>query len=519
MGIPFLDKILSLFSGGNDLESGKKRLLKQTAKELNKNKYSKFYIVKGEEVTPAFAKFFYEIYKVVSPAQVFLQNAEKSAQLKQVVIESVMDKKLLDLQERISLEKINERAKTTGTKELAAQLKNELTSLIAGFDSARIKAVDDCYNLIMAFHTFISFDYYVRLRKFDSNLSERNFSYVPKFETIRAEYLVEDIKDFLEIAYAVDPDQDWKTALPVLKSYKGDMDVVDPAQWNKLMLLVRDVKRSRILELMARHISKDPFWESLPKLPDEHIIEDYLQKKKTDTETAIRKVLNDKRSAQIDQIAKAVFGTSEVERMKYYTDKTNELFFKKNLEGFTHVQGMNYLKAFLLDYFKKDVRELCDLFLIRGQWSSLILSQQMSEGFHTIMAISEQILTFDEALSESGTNGSRLKAALLKSDRDKGQAKYIRIILKTANEEAQEMINNTAQSLIVIGKNFKAILEDYQKNPKELIMNWKELESSSEEPLAQRITNVYKKLYYFVQLMQFFTQAGSDGAPEETEAE
>jgi hypothetical protein len=513
MAIPFLDNILSLFSGGDDLESGKKRLLKQIIKDLNKNKYSKFYRNKEEEVTPTFAKFFYEIYKVVSPAQVFMQNAMKSAQLKQVTIESFMDERLKKLQDRISQESITERAQSTSTKELAKQLKNELVTLIAGFDSPLIKTVDDCYNLIIAFYQFVSFDFFFLLKKFDANLSERNFTYQPRFENIRAEYVSDDIKDFLEVAMAVDPDQDWKTALAVMKNYKGDIDVVNLNQWNKLMMLLRDVKRSKILELMARHISKDPFWDAVPKFPNEHIIDDFLQKKKNETESVIHKILNDKRSSQIDQLAKSVFGSSDVERMKYYTDKNNEIYLKKGLESFTHVQGINYLKAFLLDYFKKDIRELCDLFLIRGQWSSLVLSQQMSDAFHAIMEVSEKILAFDETFSETGTNGSRLKAALVKADRDKGQAKYIRIIMNTANDEAQEMINSTAQNLIIIGKNFKHILEDYQKNPKELLMNWKELEASSEDPLPPRITAVYKKMYYFVQLMQFFT--GSSKSEEE----
>ncbi len=484
-------------------------------KDLSKNKYSKFYKPKEEEATPIFAKFFYEVYKVVSPAQVFLQNAGKSAQLKQITIESFMDEKLKNLQERISPESIAERSANTSTKDLAKQLKNELVTLIAAFDSPLIKTIDDCYNLILAFYQFISFDYFFLLKKFDSAVSERNFTYQPRFENIRAEYISEDIKDFLEAALAVDPDQDWKTVFAVLKNYKGDIDVVNLNQWNKLMTLVRDVKRSKILEFMARHISKDPFWESSPKLPNEHIVDEYLQKKKNETESAINKILHDKRSSQIEQLAKTVFGTSDVERMKYYTDKNNEIYLKKGFDGFSHIQGINYLKAFLLDYFKKDVRELCELFLIRGQWSSLVLSQQMSESFHAIMEISEKILAFDETFSESGTNGSRLKASLVKADRDKGQAKYIRIIMQAANDEAQEMINNTAQGLIVIGKNFKQILEDYQKNPKELVMNWKELELASEEPLPQRITAVYKKIYYFVQLMQFFTGSGSGITAEE----
>jgi hypothetical protein len=513
MGIPFLDSILSLFSGGNDLEAGKKRLLKQLVKDLGKNKYAKFYKTKEEEVTPVFAKFFYEVYKVVSPAQVFLQNAMKSAQLKNVTIESFMDEKLKKLQERISLESIAERSQTTATKDLAKQLKSELASFVGGIDSPVIKAVDDCYNLIIVFHQFVSFDYYFLLKKFDANMADRNFSYQQRLETIRSEYVNDDIKDFLEVLLAVNTDQDWKTALNVMKNYKGDIDVVNLNQWTKLMALLREVKRSRIFELMARHISKDPFWEGSPKLPNEHIIDEFLQKKKNETESAINKIQNDKRSSQIDQLAKSVFGTSDVERMKYYTDKNNEIFLKKGLDSFLFVQGMHYLKAFLLDYFKKEVRELCDLFLIRGQWSSVVLSQQMSESFHMIMEISERILTFDETFSESGTNGSRLKASLVKSDRDKGQAKYIRIIMKTANDEAQEMINKTAQGLIVIGKNFKNLLDDYPKNPKELVLNWKELEATIEDPLPQKLTAVYKRMYYFVQLMQFF--AGSSDSAEE----
>jgi hypothetical protein len=48
-------------------------------------------------------------------------------------------------------------------------------------------------------------------------------------------------------------------------------------------------------------------------------------------------------------------------------------------------------------------------------------------------------------------------------------------------------------------------LEDTQKKPAELIMNWHELNSASEVPMAQRITEDYKRMYYFVQLLQFFT--------------
>jgi hypothetical protein len=508
----FLDTIFSLFGGDKSPEAEMRRFLKQTIRDIAQNKYSRFYNPKSESAAPALGKFFFDVYRIVSPAQVFLQNAAKSDQLKTLVIESFLEKKHLTLQARLTKEAIAERAKTTPVKDLTRQLQEELSSLTGVFDNTRISAVDNCYNTILSFIQFVTFDFYFLLKKFDASLEERNFSRPPKMENIRAEYLAEDIKDFLEVAGAVDPGQDWKTALKALRAYKGDMEVINADHWGRLLNHIRDIRRSGILELIIRHVEKNPSWQSAPRIPGEHIVDPYIDAKKADIEGIIHKIQSDKRSAQLDQLAKTVFGSAEVIRLKYYTEKNGEIYVKKNLGGFMLAAGLNYLKAFLLDYVKKDIRELCDLFLIRGQWTNNLLSQQLSDGYHEIMAVAEEILTFDEALADNGENGSRLKAAIVKADRDKGQAKYIGIILKSVNDQAQKMINRSANSLIVIGRNFKSILEDYPKNPHEMLINWKELESASESPLPQRITAVYKKLYAFVQIMQFFARSPEEEA-------
>jgi hypothetical protein len=508
----FLNAIFSLFGGDKSPEAEMKRLLKQVIREITQNKYSRFYNPKSESAAPALGKFFFDAYRIISPAQVFLQNAAKSDQLKKLVVESFLEKKQLALQARLTKEAIAERAKTTPVKDLIKQLREELAALIGIFDNTLISTVDNCYNTILSFIQFVTFDFYFLLKKFDASLEERNFSRPPRLENIRAEYLAEDIKDFLEVAGAVDPGQDWKTAFKTLKAYKGGMDVINADHWGKLLNLVRDIRRSGILELIIRHVEKKPSWQSNPRIPGEHIVDPYIEAKKADVEAVIHKIQNDKRTAQLDQLAKTVFGSAEVIRLKYYTEKNGEIYGKKNLGGFVLAAGLNYLKAFLLDYVKKDIRELCDLFLIRGQWTNNLLSQQLSDGYHEIMAVADEILTFDEALADNGENGSRLKAAIVKADRDKGQAKYIGIILKSVNDQAQKMINRSANSLIVIGRNFKSILEDYPKNPHEMIINWKELESASESPLPQRIAAVYKQLYSFVQIMQFFAHSPEEEA-------
>jgi hypothetical protein len=502
MAPAFLDKLLSLFGGNKDPESAKKRQLKQLVKELSGNKYARFYRPKTEDADSSLGKFFYDIYRVIASAQVLLQNAAKSAQLKQTVAEAFLDKNLQEIKARLSPESIEDRAQKTPIKNLTAQLEKDLAALSAAFDSSRIESIDRCYSLILALAQFVSYDFFFLLKKFDSGVTERNFSYQPKFSAVRGEYLSDDLKDFLEIAFALDPDQDWKTALRILKIYKNGIDVAAPDQWNRVLVNLRELRKSNILELMIRHIDKKPQWISQPKLVDEHIAAAYLEGKRTEVRAAIDQIVNAKKNAQVNALAKMIFGSAEIERTKFYTVKGSEIYVKKNFDGFLFAVGINYLKAFLLDHFKKEIRELCDLLLIRGQWTNINLSQQMSGCFHRIMELSDKLIAFDETLSENGENGSRLKASILKADRDKSQARYVVLILKNVNDEAQGLINASGQALIGIGKNLKTLLEDYQKPTKELILNWKELEGASETPIGQRMADTYKKIYYFVQMLQ-----------------
>ena len=50
----------------------------------------------------------------------------------------------------------------------------------------KVKKVDTLYSQLVMMAGFVSFDYFFMLKKFDSSLPERTFSYSPKFDTIRA---------------------------------------------------------------------------------------------------------------------------------------------------------------------------------------------------------------------------------------------------------------------------------------------------------------------------------------------
>lgn len=500
----FFQRLFSILLKGSDPEKEKKRLLRDIAKTLKKHRL-KYYNPKSEEALPGMAKFLYEIYKIISPAQVLLENAESSGILRAIIIAAFMTDEQREMKGHLDEDAIRKRAKEIEPKVLASELKDRLVGFFSGFTSDKVNDINALYNLLSSFLNLVEYDYYFALKKFDSGLPERDFVYNPRFESIKAEYVLDDIKDFLVVLPDNSKSSNWDELFNVLKAYKGT-EIIDRSQWKKILKGLSVVSKEKIFVLMIQHMDKDPEYSYRPLVNSDQIVDDYLNKIRTQAEITLQKILKERRSQKIDTLLMEVFGTAAVSRMKYYTDKANLMFTKKMLGGFIHVAPANYLKAFLLDYFKRDVKTLMDLLLIRGKWATVISSQHLSDAFHAVMDVSNTLVAFDEKLSDEGERGIAFKNLTSKSDRDKNSITILRTQLKETNDEALNMITVAAQNLIIMGRSLKSVLEDKGKKDHELIINWKEIESASDSNVKDEISRVYRKIYHFVQLMQFFVK-------------
>jgi hypothetical protein len=503
-----LNRALNFIGRGDNAEGDSDRqvLLKQLAKEIAQNKHGKFLRLKSEDMDPSFALYLFTIYRIIYPAQLFLKDGSKVPRIKQIVMESFLDRTAMEIARQISAEAIGERRKTTPPKDLAAQLERDLTGLAAAFDQSRYAEADKCYNLITALTRFVLFDFKALLQKFDPDIQEGNFTDAPHFSPIPGDNILKDLADFNALIAALDIQDDWRTALAILKGVKNGSDLIPPDQWNNLLINLRDLKQSRILELMIRLLSKNPIWEGKALLSSEQMTSSWLEEKQQEVRGVISAIAESQRNAQMEALVKAIFGDTDTRRLSYYTQERGKILTSKDLESYVYAGGLNYLLTFIQDYLEKEIRELYDILLVRGQWTDNAASIQMSEGFHGAIDIAPEIIALDETLSEEGSNGPRLRGAILRVERDKTQGRYINSIVNGINEEALSLINRTVQSLIIVGKHMKNLLEDSQKKHSELVINWKELGFMSKTPLGQRISEAYKKINYFVQLMVLVTR-------------
>lgn len=502
--ISLLNRILTLLGMEPDPDRERKILLKELKKDLVKTK-GRFFSASGDLVDVGLPKVFHEMYAVVGPTRTLLANASASQALKMIFIEQFLGPAQKALQEQFTEESIRNLSKVLAPDALALQVRENLTEFSAVLELETQRKIDARYNLFLVFMDFVEFNFYFMLKKFDSMLPEADFGYLPRWEAINGEYVVDDLKDFLTASGALLPDADWDALFDVLQLYKG-IDVLSRANWKRMVGMLSNLRKSGVILKLVQYLSKEPGYQPKIYQPNERIVDPFLTNLRNTVDTTLSKIAHEKKTDKVNSLVTQVFGTTGISRTKNYTEKANLAFQKKRIGGYTYVESLNYLKAFLLDYYKRDIREMVNLLLVKGQWVSNALAAPMSESFHQLMEVSDRLMAFDESLAEDSEKGAKLKMLMTRADKDVNAQTSLKQQLKDINASARAQIIEAATHFIVIGKHLKMAIDDYAKPKHELVLNWKQLEQSTDRNLKEWMSATYKQLYAFVQLMQFFVK-------------
>ena len=504
MAEDLMDKVFSFFSG-EGLTDEKENMLKQIAKELSQSKYAKFFRIRSEEADPSFSSFLFSVYKVIYPIKEFFKDEKKIDRLKTLIVESCIDPGIHETIKRLDPEVLDEKAQTMSGEDLIAAIQEDVEILSNQFDYNHTTEVNHRYELVGALNHFVNYNFMGFFKKFDPHFADGSFIIEPKFPAIKTVLIIDQIGEFLSVTQPLKPEEDWNGLLNLLKICEG-RELVDHEQFNQMIKSLREIHTSRILELMVQYTLRNPVWQWKHTAFHETIGDVWLETKKAEAYGYIAKINDAKKNSQISVLIRNIFESADLVRLENYTILNSEAYRKKNVESFLYAEGINYLKAFIDDFVDKEIKELCDILLIRGQWTNNTMSREMSEALHVILDAMQDINDLDTVLSDDGADGSRLHAAMLRVDRDPTQTRYINAIVVKNNDYALGIINECAQAFIVVGKHLKNLMEDVQKKHPELLINWRELNLVSKEPMAQRMIDDFKKVNYFVQLMHLCTQ-------------
>ncbi len=502
MGGNFLKDLFGSFFSGRDPEAQKKKVLKGIAKSLSKTKY-KFYKMGSNEVDPSFAKFMFELYKAVSPAQAMIQSFENPNALKKLVLNRSLTEKQIEAIDNLTETAITELARKQPLKAVNESIRAHMETFTSAYDSTRIAKTDALYTKLMYFANFVQYDFYFTLKKFDNTIKEHDFTKVPKFSAINGSYIVEDLKNFIDVAWVLPFDTDWSDVFKLIKSVKG-ADPLPMGTWKKILARVKYLRDNHILEMLIQLISENPLYRDEYSQKELYIVDDYIADIKKAAENTLEELQAKQKADKVDGLLVQIFGTNEVEHLKYYNEAGSAPFERKGIGSFAYGEPLGYLKMFILDYIKKDIRELNDILTVRGEWANQQLATPMSDAFHNLVDISADITALDNSVNETVDLGLKMKTHLPRADRDKDSKGIIQSTLNQVNDAAGKLIKKAINLLISYDRNLKMILEDCVKKHQELILNWNDIDHFAEGQLKQMSIDAYKKIFSFVSLMQNF---------------
>ena len=496
----FQSLLSSLFKSSNP-DAEKKRRLKNLAKTISKTKYHSFYRPATGEMLAPFGKLIFDLYKAVSSAQTYFRNTQNPAIFKRQIINFVLSENQIALLDQLDEQKILELAKTVPFAKLQQDIEHKLQVFTNDFNETRATKADSLEKAFSLFQDFCEFDYYMILKKFDSSYQEYSFNALPRLEKVNAEYIIDDLKDFLAVAYSITDDSiDWTVLFDMFKETQS-RELISIGNWKKIIAKIKNIQASKSLDYIVQHISEDFAYETKASYHHNSVIEPYIEKIESDTRTLMEKIETEQKESKASSICMQIFGTANPQSLKYYTAEFNAPLGKKGLSELEYTEPLNYLKTFLVEFVKKAIREYYDVVVIRGQWDAT-LSAPMSNAYQELLKLSDEITNFDEMLAEEGPMGVKVKTLLPKTAHDAGAENIINRVVSDANDTARGYIIQGTQNLIVIGKTVKQLIEDYVLPKPVIVANWKELERFIETPMKEFSVDIYKKIYLFVQLMQ-----------------
>ena len=499
----FFQRLLSSLFRNSSPEAEKKRKLKGIAKTISKSKFHNFYRPSSTEMSASFGKFIFDLYKIISPAQVMLKNTPNPAIFNRQIINYVLSERQVDIINKLDERKILEISKKVSFSKLQQGVEKLLQVFVNDFDGERAAKAANLSKSFALFKDFCSFDYYLVLKKYDSTYQEFSFSTLPKLEKINAEYIIDDLKDFLTVAYAItDENISWNDLFDLLKKTQGK-EVISIGTWKKIIVRIRALQSSHVLDLIVKHSSQDLLYETKINPPAISVTEPFIDKIESDTRELLQQIQYTQKENRANNICMQIFGDESPQSMRFYVPSFNAALDKKDLDLIEYAEPLNYLKTFLIEFVKKDIREYYEVIVIRGQWDAT-LSAPMSNAYQDLLKTSDKITNFDDSFSEEGTMGSKIKTLLPKTAHDAGAGNIINRVVNDANEAARSYIIDSTQNLIIIGKTIKQLIEDYVLPKPTIVSNWHELEKYIEKPMKEFCVGIYKKIYLFVQLMQTY---------------
>jgi hypothetical protein len=474
---------------------------KALVNDIKGSRYKDFYSIFSKKATPNLAFYFYKLYKACSSLKI--ERIDGTPKLKNAVLRHFLKEKTHLIIDQLQDSYLVEHFKSDNPKFLARCTEKNINDLNNELNNAWQIKVDQCYDVVCSFTGLVNFDYYSLLRNFSPQFEEHSFSTSQKFFKIKAERIIEDLKDFLVVAEKINTRNDWETAFSVLSKFSSEAHI-HTDKWMHTLKKLEAVLSSTIFEMIIRHASGDLYWRNTVVLKHEKIAQQFLSKITNDARKVVSDILATEKERNIDLTIAFIFGGDNVQCAQFYTEIWNETNKSNIAVRFKYVPAFNYCMLFMSVFFEK-IKKICNYSIIYGVWVNADDMHGLSDVLHDITILSIQLAAYDASLSDLEERGSKLKNlcnSLISSGRETSRMKLSRYV-DSINDEVFTLIHRMIHDLAYISTFFlKFETKSIDANLENGIKNIKELSKMLIEDDCD-IPEIKEKIVVFLRLLDF----------------
>lgn len=505
------DKILGIFGFS---QSPEKKKLRSVKKYLKSSKAG-FIRIGSDTLEPNMAKFFYTLYQFSFSYLSIIERVRKSDSLFPIIFEECLTEKQKLRFISLSSEALENKLKEIPLDILKTQTADEYNLFISDMKAQDIRKINETYSVFKVFEELVTFNYYSILVLFDPAFPPNDFKYKPKFNSINGRKMIPFLKDFSEVLNVIAFVPHWESVFSTIRIYNRGVDPVKATVWQKIIKDLVNLKKSGLIESIIHYLEGNMDFRPNSALRVENLASKYLDGYKDNIQNFFYKVQQQQEAKEINRLMSYVFNQEELSRiatykMKNYSEEASSKIYSKVSVGYRYSKAFLYLKAFLIESVKTQMRDVVNTLIVKGQWQVNQFSRDLSDQLYSCMNLTEDIKKFDDLLAETNTYGKRVFVLLHRQQKDKSSSDLLKQAVEDINSKALIILKKSYKELSGLKNLLDEVLKDFKRDNKtrELLMNGKELEGEVDVnldlPFVEALEAADDRLSSFMEFLSLY---------------
>ena len=469
----FVDYVMYNFLNMRTPDLVEKMRTQEYATKIANQKYM-FVDLKAKTLTETFAKYIFEIYKVVGPLINSLREEfviKDGKQFSYYLIEVSFTNEVKELYATLNKDYMLSKIDTgVNPNTVFNEVKSNFVKFKKYVSGENAKETNLIFNILKDFSAIARFDFFLFLRAFCTSFVDGAYNSNPTFKPTSNVQVVDDLIKLDEAIQNIMVKKELVTALNTFCKYSGIPEIPEK-NMKALLTRIKYLQTPGVLSNIIIFFLRDFTYKPHSSYSNVNIFVNYITDFTKNLKNDMDSIISNIKSNKISTIRNNIFSGIEILKLSNVNEDKNEQLQKFDCEYFTCVEPLQYIKTFVIEMFDMDHKDALNDMFVGLEFVSKERNSQGLDAFYTLSDSKEEIQMFDTMLSPETEACKKLMGWILTKNKANANRDLIDGLVKKIDEEGNKIVLSVYNALIDITTLLKGIVDDCATGSKVEISN------------------------------------------------